>query len=43
MENQAVAKNERILRSISAQPMTYYKLSSTTKVNQKDSFQYMTT
>ena len=43
MENQAVAKNKRILRSISAQPMTYYKLSSTTKVNQKDSFQYTTT
>ena len=50
MENQAVAKNERlrILRSIYAQPthnlrITYYKLNRNTKVNQKDSFDFTTT
>ena len=37
MENQAVTKNERlrVLRSIYAQPITHYKLSSKTKENQK--------
>ena len=45
MENQAVAKHERlrVLRSIYAQPITYYKLNSNTKMNQKDSFDFTTT
>ena len=45
LENQAVAKNERlrILQSIYSQPITYYKLNGNTKVNQKDSFDFMTT
>ena len=45
MENQAVAKHERlrVLRSIYAQPITYYKLNSNTEVNQKDSFNLTTT
>ena len=45
MENQAVAKKERlrVLQSIYAQPITYYKLNSNTKVNQRDSFDFMTT
>ena len=45
MENQAVAKNERlrVLRSIYTQPITYYKFESNGKVNPKDSFGFMTT
>ena len=39
MEIQAVAKNERlrVLQSIYAQLITYYKLNSNTKVNQMGS------
>ena len=39
-KNQAVAKDKRLrtLWSIYTQPITYYKLSGTTKDNQKDSF-----
>ena len=45
MENQAVAKNQRcrVLPSIYAQPITYYKLNSNTKVIQKNSFDFTTT
>ena len=45
MENQAVAKNQRcrVLPSIYAQPITYYKLNSNTKVIQKNSFDFATT
>ena len=45
IENQAVTRNERlrVLRSIHAQPITYYKLNSNFKVNQKDSFDFTTT
>ena len=45
MENQAVAKHERlrVLQSIYVQPITYYELNSNTKVNQKGSFDFMTT
>ena len=45
LKNQAVAKNERlrILWSIYTQPITFYKLNGTTKVNQKDSFDFTTT
>ena len=45
LENQAVAKNERvrILWSIYWQPITYYKWNGNTKVNQKDSFDFMMT
>ena len=45
LENQAVAKNERvrILRSIYWQPITCYKWNGNTKVNQKDSFDFMMT
>lgn len=39
MENQAVQKNEKL--SIYAQ-LTYYKLDSNTKLNQKDSFDFTT-
>ena len=42
MNNQAFAKNERlkILRIIYAESITYYKLNSNTKVNQKDNFNF---
>ena len=45
LKNQAVAKNKRlrILWSIYTQPITYYKLNGTAKVNQKDSFDFTTT
>ena len=45
LENQAVAKHERLrnLRNIYSQPITYYNLNSNTKVNEKDSFDFMTT
>ena len=45
MENQAIAKHERlrVLRNISAQPITYYKLNSNTNGNEKDSFDFTTT
>ena len=45
LENQAVAKHERlrVLRNIYSQPITYYNLNSNTKVNQKDSSDFMTT
>ena len=45
LENEAVAKHERIriLRSIYAQPITYYKLDGNVKVNQKGSFNFTTT
>ena len=44
LKNQALAKNDRlrILWSIYMQPITYCELSSTTKVNQKDSFDFTT-
>ena len=43
--NQAIAKHERpqVLRSIYLHPLTYYKLNGNNKVNQKDSFDFMTT
>ena len=45
MENQAVAKNDRlrVLQSIYTQSITYYKLNSNNKMNQKDSFDFTTT
>ena len=45
IENQAVTKHKRlrVLRSIFAQPITYYKLNGNIKVNQKDSFDLTTT
>ena len=45
LENQIVAKNERlrVLRSIFSQPITYYKLSSNTGVNDKDKTGFTTT
>ena len=45
LENQAIAKHERlrVLHSIYSQPITYYKLNGNTKVNQKGSFDFITT
>ena len=45
LENQTVVKHERlrVLRSIYSQPITYYKLNSNSKVNQKDSFDFTST
>ena len=45
LETEAVAKHKRlrILRSIYTQPITYYKLDSNMKVNQKGSFDFTTT
>ena len=45
LENQAVAKHKRlrVLRSIYSELITYYKLNGNTKVDQKDSFDFMTT
>ena len=45
IENEVDVKHERlwILRSIDAQPKTYYKLDSNVKVNQKGSFDFTTT
>ena len=45
LENEAVAKHERlrILTLIYAHPITYYKLNSNLKVNQKGSFDFTTT
>ena len=43
--NQSIPKHERpqVLRSIYLHPITYYKLNGNNKVNQKDSFDFMTT